>query len=256
MKQSKTSSVYDVEKRCLGKSGSESQYNHTLIFLALLYLLPRNVVKWNNSVTGNFQFHLSTPTLATILPYTQDTLTPCPHAFTISPVARVSDFPRQKPRQANKSINWVEKVSLSDSHRFMRINASTHCRRCVLTRLQKVDIAVSRARRGAKQMSRPRRQGQKLERSERHGQTRKEKWLGAVIRARRPVICDRAGLLIVTETPPQFYTRVQRRTTFYARHVTHYQLQSLFRSYPSLGKGTHNGRAEENRIFYSRYLRA
>lgn len=40
-----------------------------------------------------------------------------------------------------------------------------------------------------------------------------ESGLAAVIRARRPVICGRAGLLIVTERPHGFYTSA-RRTTF------------------------------------------
>ena len=37
---------------------------------------------------------------------------------------------------------------------------------------------------------------------------KKRKIVWAVIRPCRLVICDRAGLLIVTKTPPQFYTRV------------------------------------------------
>lgn len=37
-----------------------------------------------------------------------------------------------------------------------------------------------------------------------------ESVLAAVIRARRPVICGRAGLLIVTRTPPRFYIFASR----------------------------------------------
>lgn len=55
----------------------------------------------------------------------------------------------------------------------------------------------------------------------------REKSVRAVIRACRPVICERAGLLIVTKTPPRFYTRVHkaRCTTFHAPLI--YQCYAL-----------------------------
>jgi len=56
----------------------------------------------------------------------------------------------------------------------------------------------------------------------------------AVIRARRPVICGRAGLLIVTGTPPRFYISASRSDHLsHTGRVMRYQLRAVLYLLPS-----------------------